>query len=85
MVCICADMDTVINYLTKDEQRHGRLTDEFGKIPGALLAKEFYSGMVLKFTPDRSGLNEMLGCPQDEPKYYIIHTFNLLSGSFFSK
>lgn len=85
MVCLCADKQTIINYLTKDGYRHGILTDEFDRFSGDSLIDYIDDQMVLKFTPDESELNNLLGLPQDEPEYYIIHTLNLHSGSFFSK
>lgn len=34
MICLCADKETIINYLTHDGHRHGILTDEFDRLAG---------------------------------------------------
>lgn len=83
MKCICADKQTVINYLTRDGYRHGILSDEFDRISGDALIDYIADGMVLKFTPEKeNGLYELLGRSQPGPEYYIIHKFDLLSGNF---
>lgn len=82
MVCICADKQTVINYLTKDGHSHGILTDEFDRISGDELIDYISDMMVLKFTPEKDELHELLGRTQPEPEYYIIHSLDLLSGNF---
>lgn len=78
MLCVCADKQTVINYLTQGGARHGILTDEFNRYSGDDLQDYIADKMVIKFVPEASELCTLLGRPQPEPEYYIIHTFDLI-------
>lgn len=84
LVAVCSSEKAVVNYLTHNGNRHGRLTDEHDIYvkEGMNIIDMVKDKAVLKFTPEidpKDNVYIFMGREPDlTPLYYIIHVHEVV-------